>query len=191
MAGPDKKSCQQQSYAQHRAARISGQSAGFGRIEQAFVRLLQDSQGIGALQEELTANALEEILILVAQQHEKAGHHPLDPRVESVLFVLNQGYRERVMVDALAQMVALSPSRLAHLFKAQVGVSIIEMVSNLRLRQAARLLEYTSLNVGEIARDVGFQSPFYFSRQFRLYFGCSPTAYRARLLGNEARSADL
>lgn len=151
------------------------------RIEQGFVRLLQDSQGIGVWQADLTANALEEILILIAQQHERSKSRPLDPRIETVLSLLNQRFRERLTVAEVADAVALSPSRLAHLFKEQVGVSIMEVVLNLRLRQAARLLEFTSLSVGEIAREVGVQSQFYFSRQFKVYFGRSPTDYRRQV----------
>ena len=147
------------------------------RIEQAFARLLRDSRGISAWQDELSANALEEILILVAQQQAKTARS-LDPRVEAILLHLHHCFREPVSVARLAERVALSPSRLAHLFKAQIGVSLLEMVLNLRLRQAARLLEFTSLSVGEIAHDAGFQSAFYFSRQFKVYYGRSPSAYR-------------
>lgn len=158
------------------------------RIEQTFVRLLQDSQGIGIWQDELSANALEEILILVAQQHERTKSHPLDPRIEAVLSLLNQRFRERLTVAELAQMVALSPSRLAHLFREQVGSSLMEVALNLRLRQAARLLEFTSLSVGEIAREVGFQSQFYFSRQFKIYYGRNPTDYRRQVQSPVATS---
>lgn len=148
------------------------------RIERAFRRLLSDSQGVGEWQEELTANGLEEILILVSQQSMTGAARQVDPRVETVLTHINQHYRTVLSVDSLAAMAALSPSRLAHLFKAQTGEAIMEMVLRLRLRQAARLLEFTTLPVGEVGREVGFQSSFYFSRQFSAYFGRSPLAYR-------------
>src|SRR5205807_3225926 len=79
----------------------------------------------------------------------------------------------------LAREVDLSPSRLAHLFKQELGDSVTNTVLILRLRRAARLLEYTSRRVGAIAEDVGFSSAFYFSRQFHRHFGLSPRAYRA------------
>lgn len=151
------------------------------RIEQAFVRLLRDNRSIGIWQKELAANALEEVLIVVAQQYEQKKVHPLDARVEFVLFLLNERFAENLTVAGLAGSVALSPSRLAHLFKAQVGVSIMEWVLTLRLRQAARLLEFTSLNVGEIACEVGYQSPFHFSRQFKAFFGHSPSIFRQQV----------
>jgi AraC family transcriptional regulator, arabinose operon regulatory protein len=148
------------------------------RLTQAFARLLRDRWGMGAWQEALTANALEEVLIVAAQQQEKRQGRPFDPRIEAVLVLINQRFGERLTIADLAQNVALSPSRLAHLFKAQTGVSVMDLVLDLRLRQAARLLEFSGLTVGEIAHDVGFQSPFHFSRQFKRYFGQSPLAYR-------------
>jgi AraC family transcriptional regulator of arabinose operon len=151
------------------------------RIEQTFVRLAQDSRSGRLWQEDLALAGLEEILLLARQEHEKAKSQPLDPRIEAVLGLLNQRFRDRIAVADLAQHIALSPSRLAHLFKAQVGVSIMETLLGLRLRQAARLLEYTSLSVGEIAREVGFHSPFHFSRQFKVYYGCSPSGYRHQM----------
>ena len=53
-------------------------------------------------------------------------------------------------------------------------------VIQLRLNQAARLLEHTVDDIGAIAREVGFGSPYYFSRQFRRHFGMSPRRYRAK-----------
>ena len=147
------------------------------RIEQAFARLLHASRGIGAWQAELSANALEEILLLVAQQQAQTARS-LDTRIETILLHLHHCFAEPLNVGTLAQRVALSPSRLAHLFKTQMGVSLMETVIRLRLQQAARLLEFTSLTIAEVARQVGFQSAFYFSRQFKSYYGRSPSAYR-------------
>ena len=158
------------------------------RLERAFTRLVQDTHGLGALRDELAQNALEEALILVAQDYAAGNARaPVDPRVDAVLQRLSQEFHKPLVVEELAAAVALSPSRLAHLFKQQVGDSIMATLLKLRLRQAARLLEFTSRQVGEIAWDVGFQSPFHFSRQFKAYYGMSPTEYRELLWRTEDR----
>jgi AraC family transcriptional regulator of arabinose operon len=90
---------------------------------------------------------------------------------------------------ALAREVSLSPSRLAHLFKEEVGDSLTNMTLTLRLRQAARLLEHTPRGIGAIAEDVGFTSAFYFSRLFRRRFGMSPRDYRAAMAHNRTGTA--
>jgi AraC family transcriptional regulator, arabinose operon regulatory protein len=152
--------------------------AGWQRIEQVFTRLLHDLRHPARLHADLAANALEEILLCAALHNSRTHAQALDPRVASVLKELNTHYREAVTIQQLAQQVALSPSRLAHLFKQEVGRSIIETLLAIRLQQAARLLGYTSLHIGEIAREVGFQSASYLSRQFSAYYGQSPQAYR-------------
>jgi AraC family transcriptional regulator of arabinose operon len=151
------------------------------RIEQAFQRLLQDLRMSTRLHAELATNALEEVLICIAQQGAQMQAHTFDSRIDAVLQFLNINYREPVTVEKLARQVALSPSHLSHLFKKEVGSSIIETVIAIRLRQATRLLEYTSLSVGEIAQEVGFQSASYLWRRFTLDYGRSPQSYRKQV----------
>jgi len=148
------------------------------RIVKAFERLRYDELAFGAHREELAMNALEEVLILISHAYSQNVDRRMDPRIHTVLDLLSQRFMEPLKVADLARAVSLSPSRLAHLFKEQVGDSMMETLLKLRLRQASQLLELTSRSVGEIAAGVGFQSPLYFSRQFAAYFGISPTAYR-------------
>ncbi len=49
--------------------------------------------------------------------------------------------------------------------------------------EAARLLRYTDLTVGEVAFRVGFGDQLYFSRAFKRHYGEAPMSYRARLRG--------
>lgn len=148
------------------------------RIEDAFKRLLHDLHNSTRFQIDLVANALEEILICTAQYAVRTRPQTLDARVDAVLHEIKANYREPVTITGLASQVALSPSRLSHLFKEQVGSSIIETILAIRLQQTERLLKYTALQVGEIAQEVGFQSASYFSRQFKARYGSSPEAYR-------------
>jgi AraC family transcriptional regulator of arabinose operon len=155
----------------------SGGGGAWQRIEGAITRLVHDSQRGGVLHEELALNALEELLILLSRRAAQADRQ-LDPRVAATLERLGASLADPLSVAALARSVATSPSRLAHLFRAQVGEPITRMHLKLRLRHAARLLELTPRSIGEIAVEVGFSSAFYFTRQFRAWYGQSPTAYR-------------
>jgi AraC-like DNA-binding protein len=51
--------------------------------------------------------------------------------------------------------------------------------------EAARLLRFTSLTVGEVAFRAGYQDQLYFSRAFKRHYGEPPVAYRERLRGRE------
>ncbi|MBS4216757.1 helix-turn-helix transcriptional regulator [Bacillus sp. FJAT-49711] len=70
---------------------------------------------------------------------------------------------------------------MSHLFREQVGHSIMATLLSMRLRHAARLLEYTNLPISEIAREVGFSSPFYFTKQFTSFFGLNPSMFRKQV----------
>ncbi len=151
------------------------------RIAAAFQRLIADSRiggGLSAVDQELALNALEEVLLICAREMDTEHTRGLDPRIEHVLDVLSRRMATSQTVADLAADVALSPSRLAHLFKAQTGASIVETLTTIRLEQAARLLAQTTHSISEISTQVGFRSAFYFSSRFRQRFGHSPSAYR-------------
>jgi AraC family transcriptional regulator of arabinose operon len=158
-------------------AQVENQLVGH-RLKTAFERLVQDNRNPDPFQELLSLNALEEVLILVSQQYQIGRVRPMDARIGEVLRQISDNFQEPLTVTALAESVALSPSRLAHLFREQTGETPIQTLLKMRLWQASRLLEFTPHPVGEIAREVGFQSAYYFSRQFKAHYGLSPTAYR-------------
>jgi len=62
-------------------------------------------------------------------------------------------------LGTLTTAVALSPSRLAHLYNRGVGDSVGETLLILRLRQGARLLPFTMRPVGDTAADIDFPNP--------------------------------
>lgn len=157
------------------------------RALRALRALRADALSPGELSRELALNGLEEVLLLAAREEESASGRAVDPRVRRVLDLISADLSARHDVAGLAREVALSSSRLSHLFKQEVGDSVMGTVIRLRLGQAARLLEHTVDDVGAISREVGFGSPYYFSRQFRRHFGMSPREYRAAMIGN-ARS---
>ncbi|SEG52972.1 AraC family transcriptional regulator, arabinose operon regulatory protein [Actinacidiphila yanglinensis] len=133
----------------------------------------------GGYATELALNGIEELLLMAAVEHASRATAVPDPRVRRVLDLITADPAAPLRVDRLAREVALSSSRLAHLFRAETGDSIGNVVLAARLRRAATLLETTGLPVGRIAAEVGFASPYYFSRQFRHRFGMPPTTYRS------------
>lgn len=160
------------------------------RALQAFEKLHTDSWAAGPLGRELALNGLEEVFLLAEREHGSSEQRPLDHRVQQVLGLISRDLGARHDVPTLARRVTISPSRLSHLFREEVGDSVSSTVLTMRLRQAARLLEFTVRNVGEISEEVGFRSPFYFSRQFRQRYGVCPREYRARLTNPEVFTAE-
>jgi AraC family transcriptional regulator of arabinose operon len=174
------------SLTQFGSGRVRQAEAAFERVHRnAAQSSLDVSQGRmvsrgrgGIFATELALNAIEELLLLAAVKHELRQARQPDPRAQQVLDVISADLAAPLTVDGLARLVALSPSRLAHVFRREIGDSIINVVLAMRLRKAASLLEFTDRAVGQIATDVGFSSPYYFSRQFRNRFGITPSDYR-------------
>ncbi|MEU6683385.1 helix-turn-helix domain-containing protein [Streptomyces sp. NPDC046832] len=134
----------------------------------------------GSAARELALCALEEIVLLTT-----AGARPqepppgLDARIRRAQELIDADPGAPHTVHSLAQSVALSPSRFAHLFSGQLGRSPMRALREARLRHAARLLEGTDLPVERVAAASGFASPFHFNRVFRARYGEPPGAYRA------------
>lgn len=149
-----------------------------GQIELALRRMTAESERKGPFQEELAQTALEEALILVRREIASLLPAYPDARVDAIQKYLEQHYNQPFSLPDLSKMVWLSPWRVSHLYKEKTGQTISEGLARLRLNQAARLLGFTSRKVEEIARDVGFESPFHFSRFFKRYYGMSPRKYR-------------
>ena len=58
------------------------------------------------------------------------------------------------------------------------GLSITEYINKVRLDRAVYLLSHTDLNILQVAKSVGFEDPYYFSRRFKSYTGITPSAFR-------------
>ena len=78
-------------------------------------------------------------------------------------------------VEELAREVALSRRHLDRKLMGLTNLSAAEFVRYLRLQRARELLEKKAATVAEIAFQVGFGSPSYFTTCFRERFGCLPS----------------
>ena len=75
---------------------------------------------------------------------------------------------------AMTRRVHLSPSRLSAIYKAAFGTSPMEDVLAARTQKARTLLLNSGTSIEAVARECGFESPAYFSRQFKSREGSAP-----------------
>ncbi|QCT01511.1 AraC family transcriptional regulator [Paenibacillus algicola] len=146
------------------------------RINQAFRRLLFDSTERDEYWQELCLNSLREMLMLLAQEQKLQR----DPRIVETIHYLSIHMRDSVQIEELARTIGLSSSRLSHLFKEQTGLSIIDTLNQMRIRQAALLLTHTNRSASEICYEVGFHNYNHFINQFRKWYGLSPSSYKRK-----------
>lgn len=94
---------------------------------------------------------------------------------------IERNLQRKVSVSEVAEHCCVSPCHLTHVFKSILGVSPIRYIQQMRMDRAKRLLADESLYVYEIARAIGFDDPFYFSRMFKKVSGVSPGEFRTHI----------
>jgi AraC family transcriptional regulator len=83
-------------------------------------------------------------------------------------------------LDALAEVATMSRYHWHRVFRAVTGETLAEAVRRIRLHRAACWLMETDMALPEVARRAGYGSPRSLSRAFRLQYGLTPAAFRAR-----------
>ncbi|MBR0965673.1 helix-turn-helix transcriptional regulator [Bradyrhizobium diazoefficiens] len=103
---------------------------------------------------------------------------PLNCHVGRGLAFLACNYRQAPSLEDIAQAVCLSPSRFAHLFRAELGKSPKEYLARLRVEVAKRALLEGNEKLDSIADWLGFCDAPHFSRVFYKYVGLWPGDFR-------------
>jgi AraC family transcriptional regulator, arabinose operon regulatory protein len=101
--------------------------------------------------------------------------HSLEP----TLAFLRQNLHRSLTLAEMAHHAGLSESHFSHTFRAQTSHSPMDYFIGLKMQHACTLLTLSPLAVKEIAEEVGYRDPYYFSRLFKRVMGVSPTEYRA------------
>jgi signal transduction histidine kinase/DNA-binding response OmpR family regulator/streptogramin lyase len=83
----------------------------------------------------------------------------------------------QLSVDSIADLFNLSRMQVYRKIKALSGKSVVEFIKMVRMKQAIKLMDAHSHTLSEIAFEVGFNSPSYFTRCFKEEFGKAPSEY--------------
>ncbi|MBQ8408076.1 MAG: helix-turn-helix domain-containing protein [Clostridia bacterium] len=143
--------------------------------------------------ERLTRLYIEEFLILLMRAcRDEAVNAPAvsngiklnNGLVEEICAYLSENVYDRVTLKMLTERFHFGKSYLCEQFKHVKGVSVMNYYLELKLTEAKRLLREESLPIHEIAEQLGFESPEYFSRYFKKRVGHSPKAFRKMLIND-------
>lgn len=100
----------------------------------------------------------------------------IDTSIEYMQDNLNQP----LSLQELAAEVHISPSHYSALFRKKTGYPPLEYFNHIKAQKACQYLQFTNLQVKEIAYKLGINDPYYFSRFFSNIMGMSPLEYRNR-----------
>ena len=100
------------------------------------------------------------------------------PLVAEAIEYMRAHLASPVSLDDIAVAVGRSPSHVARVFRASLGVPPHQYLLDLRIREARRLLSDTSDSIAEIAFACGFSHQEHLTRMFRRWLNTTPAAYR-------------
>ena len=101
-----------------------------------------------------------------------------------MLQYIHGNFQEELTLDILADFMHLNKNYLSQLFKKEVGLSFIAYLTHYRINQAKLLLRSSQRQLADVASDVGYSDPAYFSRIFKKMTHVSPNQYRQQYAGN-------
>ncbi|MBE6022486.1 MAG: helix-turn-helix transcriptional regulator [Cellulosilyticum sp.] len=153
------------------------------KIEHIFYNMLDEYNHYNELSELVLQGMLHNLLAIMIHERiptssEENSLHKINPLIMDALSFMEHHYLENPSLKEVATHISISPEYLSRLFKQTLGTSYSDYQNRIRLRHAYRLLEQTSLSIGEIAEQAGFSNGNYMCDVMKRYIGISPTAYR-------------
>lgn len=97
--------------------------------------------------------------------------------IDQALQVVSEQIRSKLTVPKLAASVNVSVSQLNALFQTYLGMAPAKYITRIRLEEGKMLLNQHHMSVGKVAELLGYSSIQHFSKQFRAWFGCTPTEF--------------
>lgn len=134
---------------------------------------------------------LEMFLITLIREHqEESGasiQHKSSPeeeeRLSEILKYLEYHICEKLAVKDICNEFSMSRSAVQLLFHEQLNCGVIDYFNQMKIQRAKAIIRDGSMNLTEIAYFLSYSSLPYFSKQFRLATGMSPSAYASSIKG--------
>lgn len=105
----------------------------------------------------------------------------VDRTVERVIRYLESKKTYHLNSKEIEDSLHMNYAYLCKVFKQKTGSTIHDYNTQIFVNKAVRMLRETGHNISEISDELGFGSPFYFSRVFRGIVGCSPSDYSNKI----------
>ena len=141
--------------------------------EKTFLNRIYDYEHLTDMAADVTAICIH-ISKLLGEQRDSYGKK----QALMALDYIKENYmNSEVNLNSVCSHLAISTSYFSTLFKSCTGETFIESLTKKRMGEAKKLLENTSMKTYEVAREVGFSDPHYFSIAFKKATGRTPTEY--------------
>lgn len=124
-------------------------------------------------------------LLLIINRHSNQADNPdsgyinaSHKTISQITGYINNNYSDDINLQDLSEKFYISPYYFSRTFKKVSGLSFIEYLNNVRIKEAQKLLLNTNMSIMEVCEAVGYKSNTHFGRVFKKITGMSPLAYK-------------
>ena len=153
----------------------------FGYSQEEFLRPLEPAQAraVDADLPELKKSCAAFLRRAIELREEESGNQ-YKSMLKRALHYIDQNYTdENLSLNAVAKAANISPNYFSGVFSQEMGQTFVEYLTEKRMARAKELLRYSGKRSSEVAYEVGYRDPRYFSFLFKKTQGCTPSSYRA------------
>lgn len=149
----------------------------FATATNSFQKLLQ-------LLDILQIIAISNETELIDPQFSTTTLSPIDTeRFQKVYAFIIANYTQDIDLETIAAVAHLTPTAFCRYFKKMTRKTLVEVVTEFRIKHACQLLTSTEKSVSDICFESGFGNISFFNKQFKNALGHSPLAYRKMFMG--------
>ena len=151
----------------------------FGYSQEEYLRPLEiaqvlDKTGLPELKKSCTA-----LLRRAIELREEESGNQYKSMLKRALHYIDENYTdENLSLNAVAKAANISPNYFSGVFSQEMGQTFVEYLTEKRMTRAKELLRYSGKRSSEVAYEVGYRDPRYFSFLFKKTQGCTPSSYR-------------
>ena len=151
-----------------------------GQVIAHYIELLYEEVISHSSADHLILEGLVQLLMRdLSRRFRERGGPPALPEVISQLRrFIEDHLANELYLNVLADRAGMSVPHLCAVFRKHMGMAPRQYVEQQRMHRAAHLLTNQTLTIAEIAKQVGYDDPLYFSKRFRKSFGLCPKRYR-------------
>lgn len=147
----------------------------YEELMEKYSRVITQSQSLWELESNI--QNMYRTLNLISRKNEDNSNNSI---IMKSMEYIEKYYMEEISMERIAQKFYFSPSYFSIFFKNKTGVSFSQYLTELRVKNACRLLIDTNDKVNDICVKIGYNDPGYFGKVFKRKIGCSPEEYRKR-----------
>jgi two-component system response regulator YesN len=127
-----------------------------------------------------TMQYLGRLLECALELRDLASNNRYDYSIEKACEYISTHFAsEDISLNSVAKSVNLSPAHFSSIFSRNMGKTFTEYLTEIRMERARELLLFSTKRSSEVAYEIGFRDPHYFSYVFKKMYGCSPREFRS------------